>query len=248
MKKVVIDLSNIPEVTNDIYLPLYADTSRYHVLVGGGGSGKSVYCGQKRLYRCLTEDGHRFLIVRKVAKTLRESVFALLRGLISDWGMADLFEVNKSDMTITCKLNGNQFLFAGLDDVEKLKSIYNITDIWIEEASEVNAEDFRQLDIRLRGYSKHYKQFTLTFNPIYKGHWLEQEFMDATWKPTKPDTVVLHTTYKDNKFLDAEAIKVLEAFKETDPYYYSVYCLGEWGVLGKTIFPAQIVTERIAEL
>jgi phage terminase large subunit len=58
----------------------------------------------------------------------------------------------------------------------------------------------------------------------------------------------LHTTYKDNKFLDPEAIKVLEGFKETDPYFYQVYALGEWGVIGKTIFNAQIVNGRIAAL
>ena len=46
--------------------------------------------------------------------------------------------------------NGSEILFAGLDDVEKLKSIYDITGIWIEEASELLEADFNQLDIRLR--------------------------------------------------------------------------------------------------
>src|SRR5690606_36847168 len=58
----------------------------------------------------------------------------------------------------------------------------------------------------------------------------------------------IHSTYIDNKFLDAEAIRVLEGFKLTHPYFYQVYALGEWGVLGKTIFPKQIVSERIAYL
>ena len=243
MPKINIDLTSLPELTNECYYPLYSNKSRYLVLMGGGGSGKSVFTAQKILVRMLCEEKHRILVVRKVAKTLRESVFALLRGIISEWGLSELFTVNKSDMTIKC-LNGNEILFAGLDDVEKLKSIYNVTSIWIEEASEIETGDFRQLDIRLRGETKQYKQIIITFNPVSVNHWLKTEFFDTN----KANTTTSHTTYRDNKFLDKEAIEVLESFKETDPYYYQVYCLGEWGVLGKTIFDAQKVNERIREL
>lgn len=239
-----LDLTRLPDVTNDKFYPLYNDRSRYLVLVGGGGSGKSVFAAQKVIKRILSKKKHRILIVRKVAKTLRESVFALIKGIISDWEMSELFIINKTDMTIRCKLNGNEIIFAGLDDVEKLKSIYNITSIWIEEASEIEPEDFRQLDIRLRGKSDSYKQIILTFNPVSMTHWLKMEFFDQQ----KANTTRLHTTYKDNKFLDAEQIQVLEGFKDTDEYYYTVYCLGEWGVIGKTIFPAKIVSERISQL
>lgn len=191
----------------------------------------------------LTEKKHRFLVLRKVAKTLRESVYAELKNVIYRWGLGQLFKIHKGELLIECA-NGNQILFAGLDDVEKLKSISGITGIWIEEASEINQGDFRQLDIRLRGQTLNYKQMMITFNPIDINHWLKKEFFDAK----KDNATTIHSTYRDNKFLDAEAIKVLEGFKDTDPYYYSVYCMGEWGVLGKTIFNAQIVTDRIAAL
>ena len=59
---------------------------------------------------------------------------------------------------------------------------------------------------------------------------------------------MLRTTYKDNRFLDAEYTALLESYKVTDPYYYNVYCLGEWGVYGKTIFDKYRVTERITQL
>jgi phage terminase large subunit len=84
----------------------------------------------------------------------------------------------------------------------------------------------------------------ISFNPIDINHWLKKEFFDVK----KPNSITLHSTYKDNKFLDDAAIGVLEAFKETDPYFYQVYALGEWGVLGKTIFNARKVSERIAFL
>jgi phage terminase large subunit len=217
--------------------------SRYLVLVGGGGSGKSIFAGQKLIYRTMYESGHRFLVCRKVAKTNRESTFQQLRSQLTEFPgySIDDWEINKTDMRITYKPNGNEIIFVGLDDVEKLKSIYNITNIWIEEASELEPDDYRQLDIRLRGVTKNYKQIMFTFNPVSITHWLKSEFFDVQ----KADTTTLHTTYKDNKFLDDEAIRVLESFKNTDPYYYQVYCQGAWGVLGKTIFDAQKVTERL---
>jgi phage terminase large subunit len=197
----------------------------------------------------LTEKPHRFLVVRKVAKTLRESCFAELKRVIYDWGVEQLFDIPvgvSSELYIKCNINNNEILFAGLDDTEKLKSITGITNIWIEEASEIEAEDFRQLDIRMRGKTVYYKQFLLSFNPTYITHWLKNEFFNE--KKLKANCKTVHSTYGDNKFLDDQAIEVLESFKEVDPYYYMVYCLGQWGVVGKTIFDAQKVTERLVYL
>lgn len=210
-------------VFNDKFYKLLLNGDRYLVLMGGGGSGKSVFATQKIIYRILKEKGHRFLVLRKVAKTLRESVFTEFKKTISNWGLNAAFQIpkgNSSELYIRC-INGNEILFAGLDDVEKLKSISGVTSIWIEEASELVPEDFRQLDIRLRGKTKHYKQMIISFNPIDINHWLKKEFFDVH----KDNCTAIHSTYKDNKFLDDEAIKVLEAFKKTDPYFYQVYCL-----------------------
>lgn len=239
-------------VFNQIYLDknLLENRDRYLVLMGGGGSGKSVFAAQKIIIRMMKESHpvykHRFLVLRKVKDTLRGSVFEQFKNVISKWKLGSLFHIPKgrsSELYIKCK-NGNEIIFAGLDDVEKLKSIVGITGIWLEEASEMEAEDFRQLDIRLRDKTIWYKQILITFNPISVTHWLKGEFFDKK----KPNCTTLRTTYKDNKFLEQEQIEVLEGFKESDPYYYMVYALGEWGVIGKTIFNAQKVTERISYL
>jgi phage terminase large subunit len=241
---------DLEAITNDVYLPLYENNSRYLVLKGGGSSGKSVFAAEKLIFRTArSRYPHRWLIIRKVAKTLRESVFTELKRTVDDWNLTKLFKIPKgaaSELYLGYAPNKTEFIFAGLDDVEKLKSITGITGIWIEEASELAAEEFRQLDIRMRGKTKYYKQMILTFNPIYITHWLKGEFFNPG-KPKKNCTV-LETTYKDNRFLDKQAIEVLEGFKETDPYYYMVYCLGQWGVTGKTIFDAQKVTERLMYL
>ena len=227
--------------TNETFLPLYFDEHRYLVLCGGGGSGKSIFAGRKVLERCLTEPGHRWLVCRKVAKTLRNSCFDQLRGQLADHYPKIKAKINKSDMQITFP-NGSTILFAGLDDVEKLKSIYHITGIWIEEASELEQGDFSQLDIRLRDETPYYKQIILTFNPISITHWLKKRFFDQP----DPRARTHRSTYRDNPFLGEEERKTLEAFRDRDPYYYQVYCLGEWGVTGKTIFDARAVGERLS--
>lgn len=232
----------LKERTNDAFFPLYTCRSRYLVLKGGGGSGKSIFAGQKILERVTSEPGHRWLVCRKVAKTLRDSCFAQLCGQVKQDYPDSGYKINKSDMSISFA-NGSVILFAGLDDVEKLKSIYNITGIWIEEASELKEVDFNQLDIRLRGETRFYKQIIISFNPISIMHWLKKRF----WDRVEPRATIHESTYRDNRFLDAEAIRVLEAFKDIDEYYYMVYCLGMWGITGKSVFDAKAVTERLLQ-
>lgn len=233
----------LEESTNTVFFPLFADTHRYLVLKGGGGSGKSIFAGRKIIERCISEPGHRILVCRKVAKTLRESCFQQLRQQIAETYPDIPVQINQSDMTISFPHNRSKIIFVGLDDVDKLKSIYNITSIWIEEASELLESDFDQLDIRLRGETKYYKQIIVSFNPISVMHWLKKRFFDRQSK----DVTLSETTYKDNRFLDEQAKAVLEAFKDTDPYYYQVYCLGQWGTTGRSVFNAQAVQERLAE-
>lgn len=233
------------KATNNVtFLPLFTNTSRYLVLKGGGGSGKSIFAGRKILERAINEKKHRFLICRKVGKTLRDSCFRQLLAQIREYYPAVKYKANQSDMRIIFPESESEILFSGLDDVEKLKSIFNITGIWVEEASELLENDFNQLDIRLRGETLFYKQIILTFNPINILHWLKTRFFDHT-----PENAIIHeSTYKDNRFLDEAAKKVLEDFREIDEYYYAVYCLGEWGVTGKTVFPGKAVTERLQQI
>lgn len=217
---------------------------RYIVLYGGAGSSKSYSTAQILIYLIIKEKIFNLLVVRNTGRSNRDSTFALLKQIISKWGLYKYFKINTSDMRITCLLNGNEIIFQGLDDVEKIKSLTfskgELTDIWIEEASEILESDFNQLDIRLRG-SLTKKHIFLTFNPIDVNHWLKRRFIDEK----KEDAYIHHSTYKDNRFLDDEYIKLLESYKISDPYYYNVYCLGLWGVLGNTVFDANKITKRL---
>lgn len=241
-KEIKIEISK--NVFNDIYLPYLDNEDRYLLFYGGGSSGKSYFIGERYIYKGLKKKMN-LLIVRKTGNTNRLSTFALLKQIISNWKMSKYFKINESDLRIKCLLNGNEIVFAGLDDVEKLKSITfengELTDVWVEEATECLETDINQLKIRMRG-GKSKKQMVLSFNPVSINHWVKKHFIDSKL------ATILHTTYKDNKFLTEEDKQVLESFKDTDPYYYQVYCLGQWGVLGKTVFDAQKVNERISQL
>ena len=234
---------NLSRTSNDVFLPLFFARDRWLVLCGGAGSGKSRFAARKVIERCLSESGHRFLVCRKVFATLRESCYSLMASEIEAYYPGCGIEATVSPMQIRFP-NGSVILFAGLDDVEKLKSIYRITSVWVEEASECDERDIDQLNIRLRDPSPWYKQIIVTFNPVSALHWLKKRFFDAPL----PNVRTSRSTYRDNRFLPPEYGEELEKYRDIDPYYYSVYALGEWGVLGQTVFPAAEVTERLASL
>jgi phage terminase large subunit len=226
------------KLINKIYIEHVHAQQDIQIFFGGSSSGKSYFLAQ----RCIldvVQSKRNYLICRKVARTMRKSVYNEIIKTIERFNMAKLFEVNKSDGTITC-INGNQILFAGLDDTEKIKSITPasgvITDIWIEEATETERNDILQLTKRLRGISEVKKRLIMSFNPIFQNHWIYKEyfthFMDSPY--ISDSLLILKTTYKDNAFLTDQDINNLE--NESDTYYYNVYTLGNWGTLGKVIF------------
>ena len=125
----------LKETNNETFLPLFFDKHRYLVLKGGGGSGKSIFTGRKILERVTTEPGHIFLVLRKVEKTLRRSCFAQLKDQAEKY-YSDCIKYypkgESGDMYISFK-NGSIIIFCGLDNAEKLKSIYDVTGIWKED-------------------------------------------------------------------------------------------------------------------
>lgn len=224
------------KVFNPVFLDYLNNNKRYRIFYGGAGSGKSVFVAQEKIIQFF-QGGHNILVVRQTSKSNRQSTFALFKQILNKWKVpSQWYSINKTEMTITNTVNKSQIAFAGLDDVEKLKSITFetgiLTDIWIEEASEVSERDFNQLDLRLRGMSSVPLTITLTFNPIDVNFWAKKRFFDRV----DDDTFICKTTYLDNRFIDEQYKKTLEKLKEIDQVYYNVYALGEWGVLGNKIY------------
>ena len=231
---------NINVKVNPAYLPYMNAPQFLQIFFGGSSSGKSFFITDKIVIDTL--NGVNWLCCRNVGNTIKRSVFNEVTKSISSMGLKKYFAINKSDMIITCKLNEKQILFCGLDDPEKVKSITPqngvLERIFIEEATEIKRDAYLQLKKRLRGKTKHSKHILMAFNPILKSHWIYKEFF-GNWQDDKPiyednKTLIVKTTYKDNMFLTEEDRRLLE--DETDPYFYNVYTLGNWGILGNVIF------------
>ena len=229
----VINLNIHKRVFNDVYYPfLYNYTNRYEVYYGGAGSGKSVFVCQKLIVKACARK-RKVLVIRKVGTTLKDSVFDLFLGVLGKWGLLPYCKVNQSNYSIKLP-NGSLFLFKGLDDREKIKSITDITDIWCEEGTELAEDDFTQLDLRLRALVDDLQIF-ISFNPVSKVNWVYKKwFANATIM--QENTFILHTTYKDNKFLPASYIAALEEKQRTNYTYYKIYALGEFCTLDKLVF------------
>lgn len=219
---------------NEVYFPYLLDYSRrYEIYYGGAGSGKSVFVAQKAVIKALNRK-RKVLVIRKVGRTLKDSVFQLITDTLKKFGVYGSCKVNLTTLTITLP-NGSIFLFKAIDDGgEKIKSIVDITDIWIEEATELTDDEFTQLDLRLRALAEDL-QIWCSFNPISRLNWTFKKWF-ADNLPPAADTLILKTTYKDNRFLPADYIKALEEKAKTNPNYYRVYTLGEYVTLDKLVF------------
>lgn len=241
--KITINVSK--KVFNDVYIPFLYCKDRYQVFYGGGSSGKSFFIAQNQVLELINPSKHNLLVVRQTGDTNRKSTFPLFKQVINAWNLGKYFKINESDMRIKCTLTGNEIAFAGLDDVEKIKSITfesgELTTIWVEEATECLEADINQLKVRLRGGTSK-KQMILSFNPINIQHWIKRHFIDSGL------ATICFSTYKDNKFLTEDDRKALEDLQYTDEYTYRVYCLGEWGIIGKSVFDAKALVKRLEQL
>ena len=228
---------------NGCFAEVDESNKRYIVLKGSAGSGKSVDTATNYILRLMQDKGRNLVCIRKSDITNRDSTYAELTGAIYRMfgSNADKYwNVKQSPLQLTCRHNGNQIIFRGVNDEkqrEKLKSITfqrgKLTDVWIEEATELTQADFEIIDDRLRGElpAGQFYQIRMTFNPVNKNHWIKKVFFDI------PDENVLthHSTYLMNSFIDEAYKQRMERRKLVDPEGYQIYGLGEWGEIGGLI-------------
>ena len=216
-------------LTIRFYFPIVIDM-KFTMALNSAGSGKSVFAFQKMIIKALT-DKRRVLVIRKVERTLKDSVFQLSINILSQFQLLQSCRINRTTHNIILP-NGSQLLFKGFDNPQKIKSITGITDIVIEEATQLTLQDFSQLDLRLRDKAKNLQIF-LCFNPVSKTNWVYKHFFA---NGTPQNTIILKTTYKDNKFLPKEYIDAIEAMKVTNPTYYKIYGQGQFCSLDRLVF------------
>ncbi|HDK5719759.1 TPA: PBSX family phage terminase large subunit [Staphylococcus pseudintermedius] len=237
MTKVSLNFKQPSKVFNkNIFEILFNYDYFTEVHYGGGSSGKSHGVIQKVVLKALKdwEYPRRILWLRKVQSTIKDSLFEDVKECLINYGIWDMCLWNKTDNKVELP-NGAVFLFKGLDNPEKIKSIKGVSDIVMEEASEFMLNDYTQLTLRLRERKHKLKQIFLMFNPVSKLNWVYKYFFEHG-KPMK-GVLIRQSSYKDNKFLDDMTRENLEMLATRNPAYYKIYALGEFATLDKLVFP-----------
>jgi phage terminase large subunit len=206
------------------YFPLMYDyTNRWEVYNGSAGSAKSYSITQKLIIRACNEK-IKILVTRRYGSTIRNTCFSLFKEILTKWKIAPYVNIRETDFNIRFP-NGSEIIFMGLDEETKLLSLNNIGTVWVEEAYEVPKSIIEQLNLRMRGKNDN-QQIIMSFNPISKNHWL-YDFCEIN----PPSSFkYIHSTYKDNPFLNDEYIKELEELYTRNPAKARIFCDGLWGV------------------
>jgi len=229
---------------------LFDWNQKFQFLVGGYGSSKSYHVALKIILKLISEK-RKALVVREVFETIRDSCFSLFEEIIYDLELNTKgVRLTTSPMKITFP-NGSQIIFKGMDKPGKLKSINDISLIWLEECSEIKYAGFKELIGRLR-HPRLKNHMILSTNPVSKSNWTYLHFfINKDTKVIKLDdyrlykekTIVLgdtyyhHSTADDNLFLPDDYIAQLDDMKNYDIDLHRVARLGQFGTNGKKVLP-----------
>lgn len=242
------------EIDEDVflprYLPLLESEADINFLWGGRDSGKSVFVAQKLLLECLKPQYFRCILVRKVFEDIKDSQWQLLFDWAVKWGIDQFFQFKSSPLEIVCLLNGNKFICRGCDKPSKLKSISGPSHTWYEEGNQLTAADYTTISTTLRSDDVRVQEW-FSFNPEcvgdYEDFWLYKTYFKDQIEKGKYNFVSTHTmdipgggkvqlkyvsvhvTYQDNPYVTPERIARHELLKQTNPYFYKVFTLGQWG-------------------
>ncbi|WP_144061537.1 PBSX family phage terminase large subunit [Bacillus sp. 1NLA3E] len=238
---------------------LFDWNQKFQFLVGGYGSSKSYHVALKLILKLLSEK-RTALVVREVYETHKDSTFSLFNEIIEELGALDdtgkkkiaKGKIRPKESPYELRFyNGSKIIFKGMDKPAKLKSINNISIIWLEECSEIKYAGFKELLGRLR-HPKLKLHMILSTNPVGEDNWTFKHFFkdeqnkrlvlddkELYEKRTVivKDTYYHHSTADDNLFLPESYIEQLEEMKDYDPDLYRIARKGRFGVNGVRVFP-----------
>ncbi len=218
------------------YQPLFNSDSRYFVITGGRGSGKS-FAATVFLNLLTYQQNIGVLFTRYTMSSASMSIIPEFLEKIDLMGARDNFDVTKYD--IKNKATGSFIYFSGIktasgDQTAKLKSISGINTFVLDEAEElIDEESFDKIDYSIR--SKDAKnRVLLILNPTTKEHWIYQRFFQNRGIPdgfngTKDNVTYIHTDYRDNvDNLSDSFVKQVETMAIRRPEKYQHQILGGW--------------------
>ena len=221
---------------NPKYIPLFEGTTRYYIITGGRGSGKSYGVGLF-LNNLTYGKHHKVLFTRYTMSSAHTSIIPEFVEKIDTMSIHDDFRVNKAEIiNVTTE---SSIIFKGIktasgNQTAALKSLAGVSTFVVDEAEELNDENtFDKIDLSVRS-KKVQNRVILILNPATKEHWIYKRFfqdagVEAGFNGVKGNVTYIHTTYKDNKenlpdsFLDSIYDMKL---KNIDKYEHQV--LGGW--------------------
>ena len=221
---------------NKKYIPLFNSDSRYYVITGGRGSGKS-FALNSFLLLLTYEVGHVILFTRYTLVSAHISIIPEFVEKIEMAGLENDFSITKDEI-INLKTK-SKILFKGIKtssgtQTANLKSLSGVTTFVLDEAEELVDEDvFDKIDLSVRHNTKQ-NRVILILNPTTKEHFIYQRFfetrgVEAGESTTKQDTTYIHTTYLDNiENLSDSFITQIESLKEQNRKKYQHQILGGW--------------------
>lgn len=218
------------------YIPLFKDPSRYFVITGGRGSGKS-YGANVFLLNLTYEKGHKILFSRYTMKSAHTSIIPEFIEKIDLMGVHEDFRITKDE--IMNLKTGSSIIFKGIrtssgNQTGALKSLNGITTFVLDEAEElVDEEVFDKINLSVRVKGRQ-NRVILIMNPATKEHWVYKRWFQSENVLGGSNTVngnatYIHTTYKDNKDnLDDSFLQDIYNMKRRRPDKYEHQILGGW--------------------
>lgn len=222
------------KATNVFYRNLNS-RKRIIINVGGAGSSKSHSIAQVLLTKFGNCPGRKIAICRKTFPSLRLTAYKLVVDMLKEWGWYAACHHDKTNNFITNPQNGAIIAFLSLDDPDKIKST-DWNDIWLEEADGFFWDDWFIIQTRLRARAtpEWPNRIYLSLNPSDEQGWINQRLMVDPGLAAEIE--VIHSTYRDNPFLDASYVQLLEGLKTQDQNAFNIFAEGMWGTLTNLIY------------
>lgn len=221
---------------NKKYAPIATDDSRYFIITGGRGSGKS-FSVNLMLVLLTYEAGHTILFTRYTLASAYISIIPEFIDKLETLKIFSDFRVTKDE--IRNKRSGSKIVFKGIktssgDQTANLKSLQGVTTWVMDEAEELMNEDiFDKIDLSVRQQDKR-NRVMLILNPTTKEHWIYNRFFEDKGvqeglNTSKGNTTYIHTTYIDNlENLSESYIQQIENIRQRRPEKYKHQMLGGW--------------------
>lgn len=224
----------LTQTVNESFRPLFEIRKHYAILMGGRGAGRSTVASQFANARLVSPDYFRCAIMRLVLGDIRNSIYREITDRAEENGILESLHINDGQMVIeygTNTINAVGFKKSSGQQKAKLKSLANYNCIIVEEADEIEEQDFMQLDDSLRTL-KGDILVILLLNPPAKDHWIIKRWFDLLPSETKDfyipvlkqnmdDTLFIHTNWETNKDNIAPDVAMrYENYRFTKPDHY----------------------------